>query len=438
MTLRDSQLRALNRAAIKQMAPPFLKGMFDRVRDRLNGPGIEYAVLKDIMFQPDPSAVPRINLAITDLSRAAAFGGVMTGLRLFNDLAYLLAPAGIEARIVTEKDVGPEDNAALSYPALANCPFHVLSRNMNVLPIRAGDIFIAFNWWISLNLEPALRAQAIHFGREPMPKIQLIQEYEPGFYPFSAAHLLAREAMGGHWPVWAVLNTRELQGYWAAQGHRAAREYVFEPRMNSALRPFADDLRAQEKEKILLVYGRPQIPRNAFYLIRRCLEHWAEHHGSAHRDWRILSVGEQHEDMDLGGGHRLQSLGKASLQDYALLLRKAAVGLSLMVSPHPSYPPLEMAHFGVRVLTNAYGNKHMANRHENLLVPDGIRPEEIAGALEQQIQAFEADPAIGIAARSHMPDYLREDRVECVADLADDLKELLLVPRRAEEAAPAL
>src|SRR5690606_22283002 len=152
------------------MAPPFLKGMFDRVRDRLNGPGIEYAVLKDIMFQPDPSAVPRINLAITDLSRAAAFGGVMTGLRLFNDLAYLLAPAGIEARIVTEKDPGPEDNAALSYPTLAGCPFQVLSRHTNVLPLRAGDIFLAFQRWVSLNPDPALRAHARHFDAAPRPK----------------------------------------------------------------------------------------------------------------------------------------------------------------------------------------------------------------------------------------------------------------------------
>lgn len=418
----------MDRSTIKKLTPPALKGMIDRVRDTLNGPGIEYAVLKDIAFKADPDPVPRINLLIPDLSNASAFGGVMTGLRLFNDLASVLGRAGMEARIVTEKEVRADDNAARRYPALKACAIHVLGSNANALPVRALDIFVVFNWWMSLNLEPALRRQATHFEREPMPKIQLIQEYEPGFYPFSAAHLLAREAMGGQWPIWAVLNTRELRDYWAAQGHRAIREYVFEPRLNAQLRPFADRLAETEKQKILFVYGRPQILRNAFFLVERSLECWAQRHGAAHPDWLLLSAGEEHEDVDLGAGHRLRSLGKMSLEDYAQLLRKTAIGLSLMVSPHPSYPPLEMAHFGVRVLTNAYANKHPADRHENLLVPDGATPELIADSIEREIRAFEADRSIGVAAKSHMPNYLKEDGVECLASIADDIRDLLLKP----------
>lgn len=433
-----------DRSTLKRLAPPALKGLFDRVRDRLNGPGIEYAVLNDNVFRADPDPRPRINLVIPDLSHASAFGGVMTGLSFFNDLVGLLKPAGIDARIVTEKPVETGDNAASHYPALKGCDIHSLKQNSFVLPTRNRDLFVAFNWWTSLNLEPALREQARFFGRPPMPKLQLIQEYEPGFYPFSAAHLLSREAMGGQWPIWAIINSRELREFWVDQGHRAEREYLFEPRMNGRLRPFVENISPEEKERIVLVYGRPQILRNAFYLVRRSLEIWAASHGHAHGGWRFISAGESHDDIDIGAGHRLVSLGKVSLDDYARLLRKTAVGLSLMVSPHPSYPPLEMAHFGARVVTNSYPKKRPEQLHENLVTFPGPRPEEIAQALEREIARFEADPAAGLRAKTGMPSYLCEDRVECVDAIAEDVVRLLLARPAAEsetlrrEARPAI
>lgn len=410
----------MERATIKRLVPASVKTVLELVRDRLNGPGIEHAVLRENIFIADGSPVPRINFVIPDLSSAAAFGGVTTGLNFFDELVRALAPAGIEARLVSEKPI-PRDNAALKYSALADCEFLSLKQNGYVMPTRASDLFVVFNWWVSLNLEPVLAAQARYFNRKPRPKLYLIQEYEPHFYPFSAAHLMAREAMGGRWPLWGIFNTTELHSFWLAQGHSAEKSYVFEPRMNAGLRPHADDLSPADKERIVLVYGRPQIPRNAFFLIQRGLERWARLHGAAHRDWSILSAGMAHADIRLGDAQRLTSLGKINLPDYARLLRKTAVGLSLMVSPHPSYPPLEMAHFGARVLTNAYPSKCPANRHENLVTLRSTRPEDIAEALEAEIVSFLADPTVGVRGKSYMPDYLEEDCIECVDAVATDI-----------------
>lgn len=36
-------------------------------------------------------------------------------------------------------------------------------------------------------------------------------------------------------------------------------------------------------------------------------------------------------------------------------------GISLMSSPHPSYPPLEMSVFGIKVITNNYSNKDLSS-----------------------------------------------------------------------------
>ena len=281
---------------------------------------------------------------------------------------------------------------------------------------------MVYNWWISVNLTPALAQQALHFQQPVFPRVHLVQEYEPQFYPFSAAHLLAHDAVGLGDKLWAVFNTAELFEYWKLQGHEAAKTFVFEPRMNAALRPFADDLKGADKTRTILVYGRPTVARNAFFLIRRGLEAWGETYGRDHSDWRIVSAGMAHEDMSLGGGQILRSVGKLSLDAYAGLLRETAIGLSLMVSPHPSYPPLEMAHFGARVLTNGYTGKVPGSRHDNLIALPGMRPEEVATAIEAEIKLFEADPSIGVFGASQMPSFLGADEIDCARDLAGALK----------------
>lgn len=412
----------MDRTMMKRLMPPAVKTTLAHLRDRLNGPGIEYSVLREYNFRADESPVPRINFILPGLALADAFGGVMSGLNFFDGLVQSLAPDGVEARIITEQPVAPGDNAAGKYPTLAACDQCALETAGYVLPTRIRDIFLVFNWWISLNLEPVLAAQARHFRRKPRPKLHLIQEYEPHFYEFSAAHLLAREAMGESWPLWAIFNTEELHAFWLAQGHRAEKTYVFEPRMNARLRPYANELSSDEKTRTVLVYGRPQVPRNAFYLVRSGLEHWARRYGAGHKDWRMVSAGMTHEDIDLGGGHSLKSLGKLSLDEYGRLLRQTAVGLSLMASPHPSYPPLEMAHFGARVLTNSYPGKCPSVRHENLVALPGVRGQPIAEALEAEIVSFLADPTVGLRGKSHMPDYLGDDRIECVGAVSADIR----------------
>jgi O-antigen biosynthesis protein len=413
------------RQSLKKTLPAPLRRGLLRLRDVLNGPGIEADVLHESRFEPDPGPRPRFTMIVTDLSAATAFGGVMTGLSLAAGLRQRLEAEGIDFRLVSEKPVDPSDSVLSRVPGLDGLTPVSLFNERRRLKLRAREMCLVYNWWLSANLDPALDAQAAHFARPRMPKIHLIQEYEPHFYPFSAAHLVAHGAMSGDPGLWAVMNTRELHAFWSRQGHVAERTWVFEPRLNGALRPYVDGITAADKRRTLFVYGRPRIERNAFFLIRRGLEAWARTYGAAHPDWRIVSAGTPHPDLPLGNGHSLTSLGKLSLDAYAGLLRETAVGLSLMVSPHPSYPPLEMAHFGVRVLTNRYTDKEPKARHENLLALDGVGPQEIARAVEAAITGFEADPDLGLRAQSRMPDFLGPEEIDCLPDLAKAIVERL-------------
>jgi hypothetical protein len=72
---------------------------------------------------------------------------------------------------------------------------------------------------------------------------------------------------------------------------------------------------------------------------------------------RVVSGGEHFAPLPFGGGVPLWSLGKLDLKTYAKVLRKSDIGVSLILSPHPSSPPLETAAAGLVTITNRFANK---------------------------------------------------------------------------------
>lgn len=74
----------------------------------------------------------------------------------------------------------------------------------------------------------------------------------------------------------------------------------------------------------------------------------------------IVSVGMAHEPIVLPGDVVVRSLGKLAMEDYPVFLTTVDIGLSLMYSPHPSHPPIEMAAAGAHVVTNGFGPKDLS------------------------------------------------------------------------------
>lgn len=413
-------LSASLRRALKRRVP---HSLVTAVRRFVDGPGIETQVLRPWSFVPDPAPGPRLTLVLPGIGRSEAFGGVMTGLEFLLALGLeLAARADVSLRILTEAPYDPADSALARLPGAERVAVESLATQGDRVPARAREIFLVYNWWCALNIEPVLRAQAAHWGRA-YPKFYLVQEYEPHFYEFSSAHLLALHAFNASWPTEAIVNSAELLAYIRQQGDRFAQTYLFEPRLPPALRPFLDGLDAAERTRTILVYGRPQIARNAFSILQRGLELWAGRPEA--QGWRVVSAGLKHADIPLGAGLRLVSLGKLPLDSYGKLLRQTAVGISLMSSPHPSYPPLEMAHFGIRTLTNRYPCKDLAQRHGNIVSLPDVLPETLAETLAATCAAFDADPGGGLAAPSHMPAYLSGAPFECLGAVAGRMAVLL-------------
>ena len=137
-----------------------------------------------------------------------------------------------------------------------------------------------------------------------------------------------------------------------------------------------------------MVYGRPSVERNAFGILVAGLTKWSRLQKDAEM-WSVYSLGEQHDDIELAPNVIMHSMGKLSLDEYAQSLTDTYAGVSLMVSPHPSYPPLEMAAFGVKTITNKYENKNWQDFSTNIYALDKCTPDDIAEKLQQICNQFD-------------------------------------------------
>jgi hypothetical protein len=368
----------------------------------------------------------RLNVVVPTVADDRTFGGIQTAIDVFDAIAE-----GIDRRrIVSARAIEPSDAAA--FPAYryvtdaedADDPWQLVTLMHQDAPLVVGpnDVFIATHWTTAALVIDIRRWQAETYGRAPARFIYLIQDFEPGFYPWSASYLLACATYDAQDSTIAIFNTGLLQRYFHGVGIRFPTEFAFEPRLSPALRRALETPPAT-RERRIIVYGRPAKPRNLFPFLVDGLRAWRRAMPGSSA-WAVLSAGQSHPDVDLGDGAVLRSLGKLDLDGYGALLRTSAIGVSMMASPHPSYPPLEMAQFGLLVLTNRFGEKDLSEWHTNITSLVTFSPAGFAEDLEALCRRFDADPTVGDHGRLLHADYLDEGpQFPFAGDVASLLRE---------------
>jgi hypothetical protein len=218
-------------------------------------------------------------------------------------------------------------------------------------------------------------------GYERQRFLYLIQDYEPNFYAWGPEFADAQASYGLDFAP--VFNTTILRDYFGLQGHRFARPDApaFQPAIDIA-RFAAGRRRPRPGPRRIAVYGRPEVPRNMFPTTIEALGRFLTDRAIAPDEVELLSVGLRHDPVTLPGGHVLHSLGKLPLADYPEWLLTVDIGLSLMHSPHPSHPPLEMAAAGARVVTNRFANKDLGQLSRAILSVEGTA-DAVARGLAQ-------------------------------------------------------
>ena len=339
----------------------------------------------------------RINLIVPSINTEHVFGGISTALKFFEALAEELK---YDVRIILS-DAEPDKEAIDSYSK----QFRFVSGNENsqnrkqivpfsnrsnlTLPVSEKDYFVFTGWWTAYCIQTEYRNLAAEGRLFPNPFIYFIQDYEPGFYPWSSRYLLADSTYRSEFQQIAVFNSHELKEYFNKNGYQFNMELEFPPLLNKVLRERVAELGSSiDKKRQILVYGRPGTARNAFELAVYALRSWVEISSEAEK-WEVYSAGEVHAPVDLGKGKKMYSLGKLTLDEYASVLEESYAGISLMVSPHPSYPPLEMAVFEVNVITNMYGNKDLSSFNPHITSLADVSPLNIARHLDDICRGYQ-------------------------------------------------
>jgi hypothetical protein len=349
-----------------------------------------YPELTPYSFEKSPNRRERVNLIVPTIDPAHVFGGIATALRFFE---CLLQRTGFDGRIIVSDGASSIAMASLypdySFYKLSACDDtddrQILStneRHLGSLPVRSNDIFIATAWWTAHHLKEIERYQVECFVSR-RKHVYLVQDYEPGFYGWSSKTILAKDTYKNTWCN--VYNTQLLYDFCESLEMRSGP--IMAPYLNDSIEHALRENAGKAKEKIIVIYGRPFAERNCNEILLEAISRFREK-CDPNRHWRVISLGQMyvhslHSSLDV------EVLGKASLSDYADLLARSFIGISLMVSPHPSYPPYEMLAGGLFVYTNRYMTKQRICNSDKLTMGDGS-PTDIVEFLAMSIRQYAA------------------------------------------------
>ncbi|HEV2915841.1 MAG TPA: glycosyltransferase [Pyrinomonadaceae bacterium] len=308
----------------------------------------------------------RVNILISEINFKYMFAGYLSML----NLALKLGRSGYRVRLVIvdpcDYDPARWSRLIADYDGLRDVfgevqTAYVYDRSVP-LKVNPRDAFIATSWWTAHIAHHASKS----LGQERFS--YLIQDYEPLFYPSGSLYALAEQAYS--FPHHAVFSTSMLRDYFRQHsigvysGQQREHEAPGPIVIQNAVCSFEIDekeLRRRRRRR-LIFYARPEqkyFARNMFELgtlaLRAAL---GEGHFDA-RKWEFHGIGtvDNYRSVPLSADAELRMLPRLGLQEYRRVLPGYDLGLSLMLSPHPSITPLDMAAAGLVTVTNTYATK---------------------------------------------------------------------------------
>jgi O-antigen biosynthesis protein len=335
----------------------------------------------------------RFNLLVPTIDPKQIYGGITTAIAVFNQIRkanpeahfrVLVTDSGVDAKEVASLFEGFDFQTLGSETQSGNSVVDCCNRIRRPLELISGDIFIATAWWTALNAY-RLQDEQQKLFKSSNKIVYLIQDYEPGFYGWSTKYQLAKATYYLGDRTLAIFNSEELANFMNQRfhfPHSMVLPYTPNPKIDRSLSH-------EKREPIILFYSRISAARNCFDLGIDGLALWRRRNpDKAH--WRICCIGEAFDPPLAASLINYEITGKMSLDEYASLLSRASVGLSLMISPHPSYPPLEMAFAGMETISNKYENKDLTYRSERITSLESLSVDSVADAVEQAVSRVES------------------------------------------------
>ena len=345
-----------------------------------------------------PHSAQRINLVTDSINSGSLFGGVGTSM-IFS--ALLAEAMGYSLRIITRTEKAQEqnfrhvlENNGITWMQNVEFVFANVLDGRSEVDIGDNDLFVTTSWWTTWGVIESIDEANI---------IYLLQEDERMFYPYGDDHLRCAEILNNS-TIQFVVNSRLLYDYFVSEGLNNIRTngLWFEPAFYPSTF-FLEDTPRGEKSNFFF-YARPNNVRNLFYLGVEAISEAVSRGILDLNKWELYFVGKDLPNLRIGKSYSPRLIENLTWREYGDLVRKIDLGLCLMYSPHPSYPPLDLAASGAVVVTNRFGPKqnldsYSKNIHcrdadiENLVqgISDGV---ELTLDKETRVRNFEENGLI--------------------------------------------
>lgn len=336
--------------------------------------------LRPLQVYASTSSDSRVAMVTDSISTGSLFGGVGTALIFATLLSRRLDRA---LRVIT-RDEPPDPG---NYRAVLEANGISWSGRVDFLfspregqegrpiDVRADDLFVTTSWWTTW---------ATCASRKPEDILYLVQEDERRFYPDGEELLRCAEILMDPRITFVVNSKLLFDDLWGslakAEGRRAM---WFEPAFPAFLIPPAHNSTGKRK---FIFYARPHNLRNLYFRGIEAIA-WAIEAGYLDpEEWDFFFIGKDLESVLLPNGVRPVLIQNLGCREYHKVLRRMDLGLSLMASPHPSYPPLDMAAAGAVVVTNTFGphRRSLSTYSKNIICSDPDLPS-LAAAIAQGV-----------------------------------------------------
>lgn len=346
-----------------------------------------------LVIAPELARSPRLNLVLPSLELKHMSGGPNTALNLL----YSVAQLGEPVRFLTSQTSveANQDELWEHIFAVVGCRdqlgIELGEAHPGALgyPIGENDVFVATSWWTAQMIAEVLeRMRTRRF-------FYLIQDYEPAMSPWSSEYCLGLETYS--MDIIPVFNTSVLRDYFVAHGigrfadqDFAQSALAFEPAVDRA--HFYAEPRAPGRANRLLFYARPiKAARNLFAIGLSALKRCADDGVFDRSEWELNYIGDHIATTPLSRSITIKPRPWLSYAGYAQLMRQSDILLSLMLSPHPSYPPLEMSASGGLVVTNTFDCKtsERLKQYSAAIMAAPPRLQDIADTLRHAVQRVE-------------------------------------------------
>jgi len=311
----------------------------------------------------------RFNIVTDSVQKQSLFGGVATSLIL----ATLFSNKyNIPLRIITrETENNPNDYEKFldfmhitkpnKIEFFSDCDRNNGGNNFK-LETSDKDIFLATSWW---------SAEAIKSVNLRKNFFYIIQEVEKFFYPNGDDQNLCENILHER-NINYIVNSKLLFDYYLINNYKniVTKGVYFEPAFPTHIySPGLNSFKQKTKYK-LLFYARPNNPRNLFYTGIKILDEAIREGIINMEEWEIYFAGSNIPPLTFSNGKKPIMLGHMDWKEYSIFIKEIDLGLCLMYTPHPSYPPLDIASSGGVVLSNAYLNKRSLEYSKNIICMD--------------------------------------------------------------------